>query len=56
VGVAIGRIDEGDAQIQQAVEKGFNPFEGSAIANASSTESMATDLEVGRAESDKRFQ
>ena len=48
--VAVGRIDEGDAGIEQAVKQFLNLLEGNAVADASCAKSMATYFEVGGSE------
>ena len=48
-GVAVGGVDEGDAQVREAVEEGLHLFEGGA-ADARRPEAVAADLEIGGAE------
>ena len=44
-GVAVGGVDEGDPQVQEAVEEALYLLEGRPIADTSRSESMAADLE-----------
>ena len=49
-GVAVGGVDEGDAEIEEAVEQVFNLIEGDAVADASRAKPMAADFQIGGAE------
>ena len=49
-GVAVGGVDKGNAEIEEAVEQVFNLLEGGAVADARRTQTMAADFQVGGAE------